>query len=134
MPAGGAATIGTGRVGQEALDLSVCLAILKKAIVLIPVLIMVILYLIRTQMSTEPNAQDDLILANLTILEDSFFNQTHPAREKSDHVPFKTAKFRSKIWQSMNSRRKRRSIWTLLRHQSSEKSQNQIDRISQLFR
>ena len=53
MPAAGAtAGIGTGRLpGQEVIDLSVCLAILKKAIVTIPVLIMIILYLIRSNMS-----------------------------------------------------------------------------------
>ena len=59
MPAAGASTIGTGRLpGQEAIDLSVCLAILKKAIVAIPLLIMIVLYLIRCNMPSDTNSQN----------------------------------------------------------------------------
>ena len=56
MPAG--ATI-SGRPGQEALALSVCINLLKKAIVLIPVLVMLILILIQRNLtydSSEDNA------------------------------------------------------------------------------
>ena len=75
MPAAGATTIGTGRLpGQEAIDLSVCLAILKKAIVMIPVLIMIILYLIKNNMAY---TEETDALSNSTVISDLVpFNQT----------------------------------------------------------
>ena len=61
--------------GQEAIDLSVCLAILKKAIVAIPLLIMIVLYLIRCNMTPEnqteptatPNETKNVIIQDLNL-------------------------------------------------------------------
>ena len=68
MPA--AATTISGRPGQEALDLSVCVAILKKALVLIPILVMIIVYLIQNHLpedqSEQPVEYDYLIDSNFT--------------------------------------------------------------------
>ena len=71
--------------GQEAIDLSVCLAILKKAIVAIPLLIMIILYLIRCNMTQEnqteptatPNEAKSMIFEdpNLILNDSSNFTQ-----------------------------------------------------------
>ena len=72
MPAAGATAIGTGRIpGQEAIDLSVCIAILKKAIVAIPVVIMIILYLIRRNL-TYDNPEEPVSVFNdtSTLFED----------------------------------------------------------------
>ena len=52
MPAGASAAASHGQFpGQEALDLKVCMNILKKAIVLIPVFIMLIIYVIRVTLT-----------------------------------------------------------------------------------
>ena len=68
MPA--AATTISGRPGQEALDLSVCVAILKKALVLIPILVMIIVYLIQNHLpedqSEQPVEYDYLMDSNFT--------------------------------------------------------------------
>jgi hypothetical protein len=58
MPAAGATAIGTGGRfgGQEAIDLSVCLTLLKKTIVTFPLLIMIVLYLIRSNMATQDHS------------------------------------------------------------------------------
>ena len=65
--------------------MSVCLAILKKAIVAIPLLIMIVLYLIRCNMTPEnqtepaatPNEAKNVIFEdpNLTLNDDSNFTQ-----------------------------------------------------------
>ena len=65
MPAAGATAIGTARLpGQDPIDLGVCMAILKKAIVGIPVLIMIILYLIRSNIPEKSNPRDKTINNN----------------------------------------------------------------------
>ena len=76
MPAAGATAIGTGRIpGQEAIDLSVCIAILKKTIVAMPVVIMIILYLIRRNMTQPPDEQQTF--SNETVeVTDTFANHS----------------------------------------------------------
>ena len=57
--------------GQEAIDLSVCLAILKKAIVAIPLLIMIVLYLIRCNMTPENQTEPAATPNEAKIFDDS---------------------------------------------------------------
>lgn len=82
MPAGGGAA-NAGMPGQEPLDLGVCISILKKAIVLLPVLIMLIIYLVKVTLTHEDyqggergltgNSSIDLLMSNvsdiLTVLD-----------------------------------------------------------------
>ena len=60
MPAGGGAA-NAGMPGQEPLDLGVCISILKRAIVFLPVLIMLIIYLVKVTLTHEdyPGDGDD---------------------------------------------------------------------------
>ena len=55
MPAGGGAS-GTAMPGQEPLDLGVCMNILKKAIVFLPVLIMLLIYLVKVTLTHEDSS------------------------------------------------------------------------------
>ena len=76
--------------GQEAIDLSVCLAILKKAIVAIPLLIMIILYLIRCNMTpenqTEPAATPNE--AKNTIFESPNLNDSNSTQDlENEEMP-----------------------------------------------
>jgi hypothetical protein len=65
MPRAGAANIGAGRgAGQDALDLSICIAILKKALVIIPIIIMILIYLISSQI---PKHNKDKDVTNIVI-------------------------------------------------------------------
>ncbi len=68
MPEPGQTAIGTARLpGQDPLDLSVCMAILKKAIVFIPVVIMIILYIIRAS-TPDNNANPDTPVNNVNLV------------------------------------------------------------------
>ena len=51
MPAGGAVATGIG--GEDVIDLGVCIKLLKKSIVLIPLLIMLVIFLIRVTLTHE---------------------------------------------------------------------------------
>ena len=54
-----AVTMNPGREpGQDALDLGVCIKILKKAIVLLPLLIMVIIFLVKITLTEKPQQQE----------------------------------------------------------------------------
>ena len=76
MPAGGGAA---GQLpGQDAIDLKVCMNLLKKAIVLLPLLIMLIIFIIRKTMTYPPAEEgegvtivDSLEWSNRTLSNDS---------------------------------------------------------------
>lgn len=52
MPAGGAAA--TGVPGEDIIDLGVCMNLLKKSIVMLPLLIMVVIFIIKVTLTHEP--------------------------------------------------------------------------------
>jgi len=114
MPAAGASTIGTGRLpGQEAIDLSVCLAILKKAIVAIPLLIMIVLYLIRCNMPSEDQTTLDPT--------DSFISKTNaPNLTVNDNSNF-TQNFENTEEQLLKKQKEPLSLVQTLRHRKTSK-------------
>lgn len=79
MPAGGAAA-SSGVPGSDAIDLSVCINLLKKGIVLFPLFIMLIIYLIRVTLTHKPG--DEGFFMNNNCL-----NNTNISDEDSDRTP-----------------------------------------------
>ncbi len=54
MPAGGGAGATQLNGGPEVIDLKVCMSLLKKTIVFFPLLIMVVIFLIKAYLTTDP--------------------------------------------------------------------------------
>ncbi len=56
MPAGGGAAATQISGGPEVIDLKVCMSLLKKTIVLFPLLIMIVIFLVRAYLTTDTKA------------------------------------------------------------------------------
>ena len=88
-----AATTGTGGPGQDAMDLSIVLQLLKKGIVLIPLTIMAALFIIR-KVLVYPDSSDtneSMVADNMTLLvgDQNFHHQpisTHPLRVSTNNT------------------------------------------------
>ena len=73
--------------GQEAIDLSVCLAILKKAIVAIPLLIMIVLYLIRCNMTPENQTEPAATPNEAKIFDDPNLSLNDTQNLENEEMP-----------------------------------------------
>ncbi len=82
MPAGGG---GHGLPGQETLDLSVCITLLKKAIVLLPMFIMLAIFLVRIFLAPQHyqgfnsgsgNVSNDIVITDDALNDTALANAT----------------------------------------------------------
>ena len=79
MPSTATESNGTSRFqGQEVLDLGVCLQIVKKALVTIPIIIMIVLYVIRST----AHAREELA-ANSTLIQVTDDNHNSTLKQNS---------------------------------------------------
>jgi len=70
MPAGGGAATTQISGGVEVIDLKVCMKILKKTIVLFPLAIMIIIFLVKAFLTTDPSVAE---LVSLNLYSIHFF-------------------------------------------------------------
>ena len=66
MPAGGGAGATQLNGGPEVIDLKVCMSLLKKTIVFFPLLIMVVIFLIKAYLTTDPVKTQQLVRQKTT--------------------------------------------------------------------